>query len=108
MAPHPQPPRGAREPGDPRHTPRRFGEPPAEANGNLLLDQLLGAELVYTPSKDSEETDRRVEEVSRGYRAKGRPPYDIGRGGSSPRSPPNDHTSSATLTTSPPRCEACQ
>ncbi len=61
------------------------GEPPAEANGNLLLDHLLGAELVYTHSKDSKETDRLIEEVARGYRAKGRRPYAIGRGGSSPQ-----------------------
>ena len=61
------------------------GEPPPTANGNLLLDQLLGAELVYTHSHDGKETDRLIEEVARGYRADGRQPYAIGRGGSSPQ-----------------------
>ena len=61
------------------------GEPPAAPNGNLLLDQLLGATLIYTHSKEGKETDRLIEEVTRRYRAQGRRPYAIGRGGSSPQ-----------------------
>lgn len=58
------------------------GNPPAESNGNLLLDEILGAELVYTKTEDTSETDRMIERVTAGLEAQGRRPYLIPRGGS--------------------------
>jgi D-cysteine desulfhydrase family pyridoxal phosphate-dependent enzyme len=60
------------------------GEPPAEAKGNLLLDRILGAELVYTGTKDRAAVDRVLEEVGDDLRRRGRRPYVIPRGGSVP------------------------
>ncbi|MBI4785967.1 MAG: D-cysteine desulfhydrase family protein [Chloroflexi bacterium] len=59
-----------------------FGAPPATVNGNLLLDQLLGAELVYANTDDKLETDRVVQRVADDLRARGRKPYVIPVGGS--------------------------
>ncbi len=50
--------------------------------GNLLLDKILGAEIVF--AKDSEEADRIMEELSEELRGKGRKPYIIPGGGASP------------------------
>lgn len=58
------------------------GNPPGESNGNLLLDEILGAELVYTKTDDPSETDRAIERVTAELQAKGRRPYLIPRGGS--------------------------
>ncbi len=58
------------------------GHPSLESNGNLLLDELLGAEIVYTRSYDTPETDRMIERVTAERRAGGRRPYLIPRGGS--------------------------
>lgn len=58
------------------------GHPPPESNGNLLLDELLGAEIVYTRSDDTSETDRMIERVTAESLARGRRPYLIPRGGS--------------------------
>ncbi len=58
------------------------GFPPAESNGNLLLDELLGAEILYTRTTDKTETDRMLERVTEELSARGRTPYLIPRGGS--------------------------
>ncbi len=59
-----------------------FGPRPPEVNGNLLLDQLMGAELVYANTDDKVETDRVVERVTQELRERGRKPYLIPVGGS--------------------------
>jgi D-cysteine desulfhydrase len=53
--------------------------PPVEARGNVLLNQLLGAEIVWTGDKSREEVMRATFE---GERAAGRKPYLIPYGGS--------------------------
>ena len=55
------------------------GEPPRNPTANLLLDQLLGANIVWTTNDARDETMKRVEEEAR--RA-GRAPYLIPYGGS--------------------------
>ena len=57
------------------------GDPPKRASANLMLDQLLGAEVVWTASEDRDATMRRVEEAAR---AQGHTPYLIPYGGSNP------------------------
>lgn len=59
-----------------------FGSRPPEANGNLLLDELLGAELIYANTDDKNETDRVLERIADERRARGRNPYLIPVGGS--------------------------
>lgn len=59
-----------------------FGHPPNGSNGNLLLDELLGAQIVYTRTQDRSETDRVLERVAEDLRSRGRKPYVIPRGGS--------------------------
>lgn len=55
------------------------GTPPAQPQGNLLLDHLLGAEIVW--AADTPLTDR-MEEVAALLRAQGRRPYIVPYGGS--------------------------
>jgi D-cysteine desulfhydrase family pyridoxal phosphate-dependent enzyme len=57
------------------------GQPPAEPNGNLLLDQLLGATLHWTTR---ENRLPRLAEVTEALLAAGRRPYPITYGGSDP------------------------
>jgi D-cysteine desulfhydrase family pyridoxal phosphate-dependent enzyme len=57
------------------------GQPPAQPNGNLLLDRLLGAELHWTTR---ENRLNRLQEVADELRAAGRRPYFITYGGSDP------------------------
>lgn len=59
-----------------------FGEPPPDVNGNLLLDELLGAEMLYANTDDKNETDRVVERVAQELKLQGRKPYLIPVGGS--------------------------
>src|SRR5512142_1143944 len=59
-----------------------FGPKPAEVNGNLLLDELLGADMVYANTNDKTETDRILERVTAELRERGRRPYLIPVGGS--------------------------
>ncbi len=59
-----------------------FGSPPPETNGNLLLDELLGAELIYANTDDKNETDHVLERITAERRARGRNPYLIPVGGS--------------------------
>jgi len=57
------------------------GEEPPQATGNLLLDRLLGAEVVWSGAASPlEKMDEIVEEL----RARGRRPYAIPYGGSNP------------------------
>ncbi len=55
------------------------GSPPAESTGNLLIDHLLGARLVWSRERSREEV---MEEVVHKMRASGRHPYPIPLGGS--------------------------
>jgi D-cysteine desulfhydrase len=57
------------------------GDPPSERQGNLLLDRLLGADVVWTGEEPPHE---RLESVAHEQRAKGRHPYVIPYGGSNP------------------------
>lgn len=59
-----------------------FGARPPEANGNLLLDELLGAELVYANTDDKIETERLIERITLEMQARGKKPYRIPLGGS--------------------------
>jgi L-cysteate sulfo-lyase len=58
-----------------------FSSPPGEVNGNLLLDEILGAQLIYA-NADKNETERAIEKVCADLRAQGRRPYLIPVGGS--------------------------
>ena len=57
------------------------GRPPAQSNGNLLLDELLGAELHWT-TRDNR--TRRLGELAAELSAAGRHPYPVTLGGSDP------------------------
>ncbi len=57
------------------------GRPPAQAQGNLLLDRLLGAEIIWAEDAPLME---RLEEVAESLRAQGRRPYVVPYGGSNP------------------------
>jgi D-cysteine desulfhydrase len=57
------------------------GEPPAEYDGNLLLDRLLGAELRYCPEGEWARVDEVLEDVAAGERVLGRVPYVIPESG---------------------------
>jgi D-cysteine desulfhydrase family pyridoxal phosphate-dependent enzyme len=57
------------------------GEPPGSASGNLLLDTLLGARLVWTHGRDPQAV---LEETFAQAEAEGRRPYLVPYGGSSP------------------------
>ncbi len=59
-----------------------FGSLPSEVNGNLLLDELLGAEISYANTDDKNETDRIIERLTAELKAQGRKPYLIPVGGS--------------------------
>jgi D-cysteine desulfhydrase family pyridoxal phosphate-dependent enzyme len=60
------------------------GSRPSQTQGNLLLDELLGAELVFTDNPDRSELDSRIVAEAERLKAAGRRPYLIGRGGASP------------------------
>lgn len=55
------------------------GNPPTQANGNILLDQLLGAHLYWTGNRPNNEV---MMEVSAQVKTMGRKPYLIPLGGS--------------------------
>jgi D-cysteine desulfhydrase family pyridoxal phosphate-dependent enzyme len=59
-----------------------FGAPPPDVNGNLLLDELLGAQMLYANTEDKIELDRILVRVTDELRAQGRTPYLIPVGGS--------------------------
>lgn len=58
-----------------------FSSPSGEGNGNLLLDQILGTQLVYAEANKNE-TEMVVQRVCDDLRAQGRNPYLIPVGGS--------------------------
>ena len=55
------------------------GEPPAEATGNILLDYLLGADIVWAGARHTPEV---MDEVAAELRARGQRPFVIPLGGS--------------------------
>lgn len=57
------------------------GDPPAESSGNLLLDRLLGAEIVWTEREQRQQT---LQETFDKAWEQGRRPYLVPYGGSSP------------------------
>ena len=57
------------------------GQEPSAASGNLLLDRLFGAELIYVPR---EERDQRLKDAFQNAWDQGRRPYLVPYGGSSP------------------------
>jgi len=59
------------------------GARPAESQGNLLLDELLGAALRFTNHPDRARVDTLIEAVAAELRQAGRRPYVIPRGGAS-------------------------
>ncbi len=60
------------------------GSSPSEKQGNLLLDELVGAELIFSNNPDRSQLDARIIEESERLKAEGHRPYVIGRGGASP------------------------
>jgi D-cysteine desulfhydrase family pyridoxal phosphate-dependent enzyme len=60
------------------------GSRPAEAHGNLFLDQLLDVETRFTDDPDRELVDRKIDEVAEELDRAGRRPYIIPRGGGVP------------------------
>jgi D-cysteine desulfhydrase family pyridoxal phosphate-dependent enzyme len=60
------------------------GSHPPDTQGNLLLDELLGAELIFTNDPDRSKLDGRIVAEAERFKAAGCRPYVIGRGGASP------------------------
>lgn len=60
------------------------GSPPEASTGNLLLDELLGAEVVWTPPGSLDEADRRIRAHAAELRARGSRAFAIPTGGSHP------------------------
>jgi len=60
------------------------GDPPKEELGNLLLDRLLGAEVVFAGARDFAGIAARMAEVAAGLEGSGARPYAITIGGSTP------------------------
>ena len=56
---------------------------PAETQGNLLLDELLGVQLRFTHDPDRSLVDVKIQETAEELRRAGRRPYVIPRGGAS-------------------------
>lgn len=56
---------------------------PADTQGNLLLDELLGVDVRFTNDPDRALVDMRIEETADELRRAGRRPYVIPRGGAS-------------------------
>jgi len=57
------------------------GAPPAEYDGNLLLDRLLGAEIRYCTDEEWSKIDELLQELAVRERAQGRTPYVIPESG---------------------------
>jgi D-cysteine desulfhydrase len=57
------------------------GTPPAEYDGNLLLDRLLGAQVRYCSDDEWEKVDQVMQEMAGQARAAGRTPYVIPESG---------------------------
>jgi D-cysteine desulfhydrase len=61
-----------------------YGTPPPTREGNLLLDVLAGARLVFTGLADRASTEPAAAALARELRAAGRRPYVLPRGGATP------------------------
>lgn len=61
-----------------------YGDPPATREGNLLINTLVGARLVYTGNPDREATEPAAEALAAQLRTEGKRPYVLPRGGASP------------------------
>jgi len=61
-----------------------YGDPPATREGNLLLDELAGARLVFTGRADRTSMEPAAEALAAELCAAGRRPYVIPRGGATP------------------------
>ncbi|OGN81157.1 MAG: hypothetical protein A2X23_06725 [Chloroflexi bacterium GWC2_73_18] len=61
-----------------------YGRPPETREGNLLLDTLAGARLVFTGSDDRESTEPAADALTAELRTAGRRPCLIRRGGATP------------------------
>lgn len=61
-----------------------FASPSGETNGNLLLDEILGAQLIYAQA-DKLETELVIQRACDDLRAQGKKPYLIPVGGSTKR-----------------------
>ena len=61
-----------------------YGSPPAGREGNLLLDVLAGAKLVFTGDPDRAATEAAAEELAAELRTAGRRPYVLPRGATTP------------------------
>jgi D-cysteine desulfhydrase family pyridoxal phosphate-dependent enzyme len=59
-------------------------EPPARAQGNVLLDYLFGAQVRFVPGLDVHQMQAKMEQVAEEVRGAGRTPYIIPVGGSTP------------------------
>jgi 1-aminocyclopropane-1-carboxylate deaminase len=61
-----------------------YGDPPVTPEGNLLLDELAGARLIFTGRADRASMEPAAEALAAELRAAGRRPYVIPRGGATP------------------------
>ncbi len=61
-----------------------YGAPPPTREGNLLLDVLAGARLVFTGRQDRASTEPAAEALAAELRAAGRRPYVLPRGAATP------------------------
>ena len=59
------------------------GARPSETQGNLLLDELMGAQIIFTNNPDRSQLDERIRVEGEQLRVAGHKPYVIGRGGAS-------------------------
>lgn len=62
-----------------------FYGPPVRPAGNLLLDELTGADIRFTGELDRASVDAGIEKLRDDLRAAGRRPYCVPRGGATPR-----------------------
>lgn len=60
------------------------GDDPGDRQGNLLLDEVLGAEIRFAGTEDMDAIDRMLEEAASTLRIQGRRPYVVPLGGSTP------------------------
>lgn len=58
-----------------------YGDPPAEARGNLALHRLISSQLVWTGDPSRESVDLRIAEIAADLESAGRRPYVVPRGG---------------------------
>lgn len=61
-----------------------YGSPPATREGNLLLETIAGARLIWTRDDDRGSTEPAAQAVMEDLRAQGRHPYFIPRGAATP------------------------